>query len=40
LYGFEYKTPVTIGDWPLVHICMGIDPITMRPRAEGRHRDR
>jgi hypothetical protein len=22
-----------IGKWPLVHICMGIDPLTMRPRA-------
>jgi hypothetical protein len=36
LYGFEYKSPVTLGEWPLVHICMGIDPITMRPRpAQG-----
>ncbi len=33
LYGFEYKSPVAIGEWPLVHICTGIDPITMRPRA-------
>jgi len=33
IYGFEYKSSVTIGEWPLVHICMGLDPITMRPRA-------
>src|SRR4030095_1730667 len=33
MYGFEYRSPVTIGEWPLVHICMGIDPVTMRPRA-------
>ena len=33
MYGFEYKSPVTIGDWPMVHVCMGIDPMTMRPRA-------
>jgi hypothetical protein len=32
IYGFEYKSPLTTGEWPLVHICMGIDPITMRPR--------
>jgi hypothetical protein len=33
IYGFEYKSPLMIGEWPLVHVCMGIDPITMRPRA-------
>ena len=32
MYGFEYRSPVMIGDWPLVHVCMGMDPITMRPR--------
>jgi hypothetical protein len=31
-YGYEYKSSVTIGRWPLVHVCAGIDPITMRPR--------
>ena len=31
--GFEYKSPATIGGWPLLHICAGIDPVTMRPRA-------
>jgi hypothetical protein len=33
LYGFEYKSSVAIAQWPLLHICMGIDPLTMRPRA-------
>jgi hypothetical protein len=30
--GFEYRS-AAIGDWPLVHICMGVDPVTMRPRV-------
>ena len=33
MFGWEYKSSASIGSWPLVHICMGIDPITMRPRA-------
>ena len=32
MFGFEYRSPVAVGSWPLVHICSGIDPITMRPR--------
>jgi hypothetical protein len=32
-YGYEYKSSTTIGGWPLVHVCAGIDPITMRPRV-------
>ena len=31
-YGYEYKSSVAIGAWPLVHVCAGIDPVTMRPR--------
>src|SRR5207249_3482918 len=31
-YGYEYKSSVTVGGWPLVHVCSGIDPLTMRPR--------
>jgi len=31
-YGYEYKSSVTIGGWPLVHVCAGIDPVTMRLR--------
>ena len=22
-----------IGGWPLIHICLGVDPLTMRPRV-------
>jgi hypothetical protein len=31
-YGYEYKSSLTIGGWPLVHVCSGIDPVTMRLR--------
>jgi hypothetical protein len=31
-YGYEYKSPITIGSWPLVHVCSGVDPVTMRLR--------
>ena len=31
--GFEYRSGIAIGDWPLVHVCLGVDPITMRPRV-------
>jgi hypothetical protein len=31
--GFEYRSPITIGGWPLIHVCAGIDPVTMRPRV-------
>ena len=31
-YGFEYKSSVAIGGWPLLHVCSGIDPATMQPR--------
>jgi hypothetical protein len=31
-YGYEYKSSTTIGGWPIVHVCAGIDPLTMRPR--------
>src|SRR5262245_43529320 len=33
MFGWEYKSTASIGSWPLLHICMGIDPLTMRPRA-------
>ena len=32
ILGFEYRSRASIGTWPLVHICMGVDPATMRPR--------
>jgi len=31
-YSYEYKSATTIGGWPLVHVCAGIDPVTMRPK--------
>jgi hypothetical protein len=31
-FGYEYKSSITIGGWPLVHIAGGYDPATMRPR--------
>src|SRR5712671_4582618 len=31
--GFEYRSSIGIGSWPLIHICAGIDPVTMRPRV-------
>jgi hypothetical protein len=31
--GFEYRSAATIGGWPLVHVCTGIDMVTMRPRV-------
>ena len=30
--GFEYRSRASIGSWPMVHICAGVDPVTMRPR--------
>jgi hypothetical protein len=30
--GFEYRSKIEIGGWPLVHICMGIDAATRRPK--------
>jgi hypothetical protein len=31
--GFEYRSSAAIGGLPLIHICAGMDPITMRPRV-------
>jgi hypothetical protein len=31
--GFEYRSGASIGSWPLIHVCLGIDPVTMRPRV-------
>jgi hypothetical protein len=30
--GFEYKSSIAIGGWPLLHIAGGVDPATMQPR--------
>jgi len=31
--GFEYRSALALGSWPLLHICMGVDPVSMRPRV-------
>jgi hypothetical protein len=31
--GFDYRSAATLAGLPLIHICAGIDPATMRPRA-------
>lgn len=33
MLGFEYRSSASIGNWPLVHICAGMDPVTLRPRV-------
>lgn len=33
VFGYEYRSPMTIGAWPLLHVSMGVDPITMRPKV-------
>ena len=33
MMGFEYRSPIEIGSWPLLHVCIGIDPTTLRPRV-------
>ena len=30
--GFEYRSSASIGSWPLIHICTGINTTTMRPK--------
>lgn len=32
-YGFEYKSVTAIGGWPLIHVCSGVDPVTLRLRV-------
>ena len=32
-YLFEYKSALTIGGWPLIHIAGGFDPVTLQPRV-------
>lgn len=33
VHGFEYRSSAAIAGWPLVHICLGVDAATMRPRV-------
>jgi hypothetical protein len=30
---WEYRSPIVIAGWPLVHLCFGSDPVTLRPRV-------
>jgi hypothetical protein len=32
-YGYEYKSSMSIGAWPLIHVCAGVDPATLRPKV-------
>jgi hypothetical protein len=32
LWGYEYRSSTTIGGLPLVHVCAGVDMVTLRPR--------
>lgn len=33
IYGFEYRSAMTVGSWPLIHLCFGTDPATLRPKV-------
>lgn len=33
VFGYEYRSAASIGGWPLVHVCAGMDPATMRPKV-------
>ena len=33
MFGYEFRSRASIGGWPVVHVCMGVDPATMRPRV-------
>ncbi len=33
IIGFEYRSAAAIGNLPLVHVCTGVDPVTLRPRV-------
>jgi hypothetical protein len=33
LLGAEYRSSAAIGNWPLIHVCSGVDPLTRRPRV-------
>ena len=31
--GFEYKSEATFAGLPWIHVCTGVDPVTMRPKV-------
>jgi hypothetical protein len=33
VFGYEYRSSATIGGLPVIHVCLAVDPTTMRPRV-------
>ena len=33
MFGFEYRSEMSIGNLPLVHVCTGVNPVTGRPKV-------
>lgn len=33
IIGYEYRSELMVGNLPLIHLCGGLDPVTMRPRV-------
>jgi hypothetical protein len=33
MFGYEYRSRAAIGGWPLLHVSVGLDPATLRPRV-------
>jgi hypothetical protein len=33
VFGYEYRSSVSLGGLPLIHICLAVDPVTLRPRV-------
>jgi hypothetical protein len=33
MFGFDYRSSAMLGPWPLIHVCAGVNPETMRPRV-------
>lgn len=33
IYGYEYRSEMTVAGIPLIHVCAGVDPATMRPKV-------
>lgn len=33
LFGFEYRSGLSLGNLPFIHVCTGIDPVTRRPKV-------
>ena len=33
IHGYEYRSELTFAGMPVIHVCAGVDPLTMRPKA-------